>query len=112
MRQAYAHQAVLTVPPETDERAPAGAIAAALDTAHRTATTRAGDEVRLRILFTAPPHRVDEVRDQIDKALAAETFTSSDGTTAQWHTHESGCARIIPADHRDARDLLTGTRAT
>jgi hypothetical protein len=106
MRQAYAHQAVLTVPPETDDRAPAGAIAAALDTAHRTATTRTGDEVRLRILFAAAPHRVDEVRDQIDKALAAGAFTGSDGLTARWEIHDSGCARVVPADHDEARDLL------
>lgn len=106
MRQAYAHQAVLTVPAATDDRAPAGAIAAALDTTHRTATTRAGDEVRLRILFAAAPHRVDEVRDQIDEVLAAGAFTSPDGTTSRWHTQESGCARVIPADRGEARALL------
>jgi hypothetical protein len=117
MRQAYAHQAVLIVPPDGNDGAPGAAITAALcgaieheppcpRAAHHTSATRDGDEVRLRILFATAPHRVDEVRGLIDSALAAGTFPGADGVPTHWRTVDSGCARVDREEHAQARRLL------
>jgi hypothetical protein len=82
MRQAYAHDAVLHLPPGTDDGAPGAAITTALCghwqheppcplAPHHNAATRDGDRLTLRVLFVAPPDRAAEVRDRIDAALAA-----------------------------------------
>jgi hypothetical protein len=93
---------------EGDERAPDHAIAAALggQAAHHTATTRDDTGLRLRILFATAPDRVDEIRDRIDAALAAGHFTGPDGRSAGWQAVSSGCARIVPEDRPQARQLL------
>jgi hypothetical protein len=117
MRQAYAHEAVLVLAPGSDERAPGGAITAALcghsgdepprpPAAHHTATERDGGELHLRILFATPPDRVQEVRRRIDAALAAESFTAPDGTSVHWRTVRSGCIPVAPGDREHARRLL------
>jgi hypothetical protein len=99
MRQAYAHQAILTLPPGSDDQAPAHAVTAVLAGAtHHTTITRSGDEARLRILFTAAPHRAEELRAEIDRVLTAETV--------RWQTTESGCARVGREDHAEGRRLL------
>jgi len=115
MRQAYAHEAVLIL--DGDERAPGGAVTAALCgqvaheppcplAAHHTAAAREGAELRLRILFATAPDRVDEVRTRIDNALGAGSFTGPDGATTRWRTISSGCVRIAPEDRDQARRLL------
>lgn len=107
MRQAYAHDAVLAMAPEADLNAPGAAITTALCgdwqhdppcplAAHHTGATRDGEEVRLRILFATEPHRVDEVRDRIDAALAA----------GEWRLVSSACARIAEPERGHARRLL------
>ncbi|MFC7531200.1 hypothetical protein [Actinoplanes sp. GCM10030250] len=52
--------------------------------------------MRLRILFATEPHRVDEVRERIDAALAA----------GDWQLLESGCARVEQDERPHARRLL------
>ena len=105
MRQAYAHDAVLTS--AADDRAPGAAITVALCghwehdppcpiAPHHTAATRDGDELRLRILFATEPDRVDEVRSRIDAALAA----------GDWRLVSAGCARIERDEREHARRLL------
>jgi hypothetical protein len=118
MRQAYAHEAVVTFTGGAgDEEALDGAITAALrgepdrdppssTVAHHTAATRDGAGLRLRILFAAAPNNVDEVRDRIDAALATGHFTGPDGVTTEWHAVSSGCTRIGPDDRAPARGLL------
>jgi len=115
MRLAYAHEAVLIL--DGDERAPGGAITTALcgelaheppcpHAAHHTAAAREGDELRLRVLFAAPPDRVDEIRGRIDAALGAGTFTGPEGGTTRWQTLRSGCVPIAVGDREHARRLL------
>ncbi|RZU48920.1 hypothetical protein EV385_0654 [Krasilnikovia cinnamomea] len=117
MRQAYAHRAVLVLESGADERAPGGAITAALCghwaheppcplAAHHTAAERDGDRVRLRILFAAAPDRVDEVRRRIEDALAAGQFTGPEGVLSRWRAEESGCDRLAPHERPHARRLL------
>jgi hypothetical protein len=107
MRQAYAHDAVLAMAPEADLDAPGAAITTALCghwrhdppcplAAHHTGVHRDGEQVRLRILFATEPHRVDEVRDRIDAALAA----------GEWRLVSSACARVAAGERDHARRLL------
>jgi hypothetical protein len=111
MRQAYAHDAVLTMGPDEDGRAPGGAITTALcgDTGHEppcplaphhTAVVRDGDRVRLRILFATEPAHENEVRRLIAETLEAGTFAGPDGP-AHWRLVETGGGVLTPgeADH-------------
>jgi hypothetical protein len=117
MRLAYAHEAVLLLDPDADDRAPGGAITTALCghaeheppcplAAHHTAAERRDGELYLRVLFATPPDRAGEVRQRIDDALAAGVFTGPDGRTARWRTVRSGCVRVAPDDREHARRLL------
>lgn len=117
MRLAYAHEAVVILAPEADERAPGGAITVALCgaleheppcplAAHHTAASERDGEVTLRILFATAPDHADDVRDRIDAALRAGTFAAPDGTTTHWRLIRSGCVRIAPEDRAHARRLV------
>jgi hypothetical protein len=107
MRLAYAHSALLTMPPGASSSAPGSAVAVALcghvshagacpEAPHHIAAVRDGSQVKLRILFAVAPDRVDEIRSRIDDALAA----------GDWQLIDSGCARLDPADRPHARRLL------
>jgi hypothetical protein len=117
MREAYAHDAVLTMRPEGDIRAPGGAITVALCgridhdppcpvAPHHTAAEREGDAVRLRILFATERARADEVRSGIEDALRTGTFDGPDGVTTTWALRESAPGTISPAE-RDHAERLT-----
>ena len=104
--------------PESDERAPGGAITVALCgsldhpppcplAAHHTATERRGDELHLRILFAAPPDRCGEVRGKIDAALRTGSFAGPDGRTTTWRTLRTDCAMVAPEERAHAKRLLT-----
>ena len=103
MRQAYAHEAVLILPLAGDDRAPGGAITAALC---GKLIRIDGEELRLRILFATPPDRAEEVRARIDAALENGSFTGPDGTTTRWRTVRSGCIELATEDRPHARRLL------
>ena len=118
MRQAYAHDAVLIMGPDEDTRAPGGAITVELCgrldheppcpvAAHYTHVERAGDEVRLHILFATEPGRSGDVRHGIDRALRAGRFAGPDGTTTTWQLRESRPATVAPAERDHATRLTT-----
>jgi hypothetical protein len=103
MRHAYAHEAVLLMPPDSDIRAPGGAITVALCghvdhqppcplAPHHTGADRVGDEVHLRILFATEPDNETLVRERIDRALADE-----------WPVRVSGPSEVtaVEADHAE-----------
>ncbi|HEY7272137.1 MAG TPA: hypothetical protein VH502_05330 [Actinoplanes sp.] len=117
MRQAYAHDAVVTMAPDGDSRAPGGAITVALCgridheppcpvAPHHTAAERDGDAVRLRILFATEPARVAEVRSGIDSALRAGTYDGPDGVTTTWQLRESAPAPVR-TEERDHAERLS-----
>jgi hypothetical protein len=117
MRQAYAHEAVVSMKDGADTRAIGGAITVALCgaldheppcplAAHATAAVESDGEVRVRVLFAADPARVDDIRDRIDAVIEAGTFTGPDGTTTRWRPIRAGCVRIVPEEHAHARRLL------
>jgi hypothetical protein len=81
-REAFAHQAVLEVSPDEDEREPGAAITIELCGStdhdppcpfapHYVEAHRAGDGLHIRILFAVVPERETEVRDRIESALKA-----------------------------------------
>jgi hypothetical protein len=117
MRQAYAHDAVLSMEPNGDIRAPGGAITVALCgsieheppcplAAHHTRAERDGVDVRLRILFAAEPEDSADVRLGIDRALQAGSFAGPDGAVTDWRLLRSGPADIA-ADEQDHAGRLT-----
>ena len=116
MRQAYAHDAVVTMAPEGDPHAPGGAITVALCGSidheppcpiapHHTASQRDGDVVRLRVLFVTEPERVAEVRSSIDAALRSGAFDGPDGVTTTWQLRESAPAAVRAAERDHAERL-------
>lgn len=116
MRQAFAHNAVLTMPPTADTRAPGGAITAALCghweheppcplAPHHTTATRTGAEVHVRVLFATEPDREAAVRDRIAAALAAGHLESPDGTT-DWELLSAAESPVSPEETDHAERLI------
>jgi len=118
MREAFAHDAVLTMVDGADVGAPGAAITVALCghweheppcplAPHHTAAERAADEVRLRTLFVVEPAREGEVRDLIRRALAGGALTDGDGLQSRWTLRSDGPA-VVRADEADhARRLAS-----
>lgn len=116
MREAYAHNAVVTMADGGDIRAPGGAITVALCgridhdppcpvAPHHTAAERDGDEVRLRILFATEPSRYAEVRSSLDGALRSGAFDGPDGRTTTWQLRVSAPGTVSPAEFDHAERL-------
>jgi hypothetical protein len=105
MRHAYAHDAVLSLAPDADMRAPGGAITAELCghwehpppcplAPHHTAAQRQGPQVRLRILFATEPEREAEVRARIGQALGA------------WEVQSCAVGEVRPEERAHAGRLV------
>ena len=107
MRQAYAHDAVLDLPPDGDERAPGGAVTMALcgsldhpppcpHAPHQTSVEREGERLRVRIVFATD----DEAgaRRTLEQALATGAFTGPDGGTTRWALLSSAPADLVDAE--------------
>ena len=118
MRQVFAHDAVLMMGPDEDERAPGAAITVALCGSweheppcplapHHTSSRRSGEQVQLRVLFAAEPGTVAEVRACIDQALTRGTIQSPSGAHATWRL-QSSAASVPRSDEEDhGRRLLS-----
>jgi hypothetical protein len=94
-KEGFAHAALLSMEPGLDDRAPGGAITVALCGSweheppcplapHHTRAERAGEQVRLRVLFAAEPDDEPLVRAKIDDALAGGTGATPAGRTISW----------------------------
>ena len=116
MRQAFAHQAVLTLAPDADTRAPGAAITAALRgdwehpppcplAPHHTRADRLDDGVQLRILFAAEPDLEPTVRQRIELALSSGQLTGPDGTLTRWQLRTSGTQAVQPDETAHAERL-------
>jgi len=104
-RRPYAHDAVLVFGPDEDDRAPGGAITTALCghweheppcplAAHYTGVTRAGDRLRLHILFAAAPADEVEVRRRIDQALSSRWQVAGSGPGVIAADEQAHAARL------------------
>ena len=109
MREVFVHEAVITMAADADERAPGAAITIALCGSweheppcplapHHTAADRAGDEVRLRVVFATEPSSEAEVRTRINAALAEGTRTDPDGKRSQWRLDQAYPANLTPEE--------------
>lgn len=116
MREAFAHEAVLTMGADDDLRAAGAAITVALCghweheppcplAPHHTAAERVGDEVRVRTLFAVEPAREAEVRDLIRGALADGRLVGGDGRQSRWSLRSSSPAALRPDETEHARRL-------
>ena len=116
MRKSFVHEAVITMATDADERAPGGAITVALCGAwdheppcplapHHTSADRAGDEVRLRVVFVTEPSAEAEVRTRINAALAEGVLDGPDGVRSTWrldHAHPAS----LSAEEAELGDRL------
>jgi len=114
MRQAYVHDAVVTMEQDGDVRAPGAAVTAALCghwdhqppcplAPHHAAAERSADQVRLRVLFAAEPANEAEVRRRIEAGLAQAALTGPDGVTTGWQLRSTrpGLLRDDEAEHAE-----------
>ena len=73
---------------------------------HHTAAIRAGDEVRLRILFADEAEREPEVRKAVDQALANGELAGPNDVVTTWRLRASGPGVVLPHEVAHARRLL------
>ena len=119
MRQAFAHDAVLDLDPDGDERSPGGAITVALCgrsehpmpcpvASHHTDAQRSGDEVTLRVLFATEPEDEGWVRRVIDDVLARGWGEDPDGVRTSWRLVRSDASPVRPDEEDHAGRLARG----
>jgi hypothetical protein len=100
MRQAFAHDAVLTMDAHADLRTPGGAVTAALCghwdhqppcplAPHHSRVDRVGNEVHLRIVFAVDPNVEAAIRQRIESALSSGQLQGPDGVITQWQLRAS-----------------------
>jgi hypothetical protein len=119
MRQPYAHDAVLDMPPDADVRAPGAAITVALCgywnheppcplAAHHIRAERVGDQVHLRVLFATEPDNEPVVRQRIDAALSQGELAGPDETATRWRLRTSQAGEVTAAEAGHAGRLVRG----
>jgi hypothetical protein len=114
VRQAFVHDAVVTMEADGDMRAPGAAITVALCghweheppcplAPHATDAQRSGDQVQLRVLFAAEPAAEAEVRRRIEAALSSDGLTLPGGVTTRWQLRSTqpGLLRDDEAEHAE-----------
>jgi len=116
-REAFVHDAVVTMPSGADPAALGGAITAALCghwdheppcplAPHYVANFPAGETVTLRVLFATEPANEQRVRSLIGEALAAEQLTGPDGGVATWRLRSASPGTIRPDEQDHAAELV------
>jgi hypothetical protein len=116
-RQAFAHDALVALDADGDERTPGGAVTVALCGSwshdppcplapHHTRAHRSGDEVSLRILFAAEPAEVPRVRQLIEDALAQGWGDSPAGGRTTWRLLSAAPSEVRAEEEDHARRLI------
>jgi hypothetical protein len=119
MRQAFAHEAMVLMAPDSDPHAPGAAITTELCghweheppcplAPHHTRADRSGGEVRLRILFATEPPLEDTVRQRIDLALSRGHLPGPQGEHTRWHLRLSRRSTVSPEEMDHATRLARG----
>jgi hypothetical protein len=117
VRQAFAHDAVVDLKADADERALGGAVTVALCGSldheppcpvapHHTSLTGRGARRRVRVLFATEDEAV--VRRTIEAALGSGTFVGPDGATHRWVLRSSASAEVADTERAHAARLLEG----
>jgi hypothetical protein len=118
MRQAFAHEAILVMDPEADERAPGAAVTVALCghwdheppcplSPHRVHADRVDNELHVRVLFAAEREAEREVRRRIEQALSGQ-WRFPDGFTTPWQVQESRPSEMSSEEAGQAERLIRG----
>jgi len=118
MRRAYAHEAVLIMPPDGDLRAPGAAITVALCghwdheppcplAPHHTRADRDGADVRVRTLFATEPDKEGTVRERIDDALSRGHIEGPEGLITRWQLRTSRRSEVAAEEATHAAQLVT-----
>jgi hypothetical protein len=116
VRQAFVHEAVLSMRPGADVAAAGAAVTVALCghweheppcplAPHSSVAERVGDEVRVRTLFAVEPELESDVRERIDGALAGGRLVGPDGAVTTWRLKRSARADLLPAESSHAERL-------
>jgi hypothetical protein len=115
-RAAYAHDAVLVLDPDGDDRAPGAAITVALCGSwsheppcplapHHTHAHRSGPIVTLRLLFAAEPDDEARVRRLVDDALTRGWADGPDGHRTAWQLVTATPSLVRPEEEDHGRRL-------
>lgn len=115
MRRAFAHEAVLVMATDGDLRAPGGAVTVALcgswghqppcSVPHHTSVERAGDRVRVRVLFAPEPEREAATRDVVERALSSGSLQGPDGLRTRWQLEAGGPSAVTAEESEHAERL-------
>jgi hypothetical protein len=116
MRSGFAHEAMIELAPDADERAPGAAVTVALcghwehegtcRWPHRSSVdTRAGQSVRLRVLFACAAHDEPAVRQLIGAALD-QGRVGADPDTSHWAVASQGPSGLRPSETALADRLI------
>jgi hypothetical protein len=116
-RNAFAHDAVVTMRPGDSPNALGGAIANALCggwdhqppcplAPHYVSNVADGETVALRVVFAAQPADEQRVRDLIGEALATGQLTVPDGGVAQWELRSTSPGSLRADEEDLAADLI------
>jgi hypothetical protein len=116
-REGFAHDAVLDLDPDADDRAPGGAITIALCGSwehdppcplapHHTRAHRSGREMTLRLLFAARPDDEARVRALVDDVLARGWGDDPAGSRSTWELLSSGPSEVLPEEQDHVRRLI------
>jgi hypothetical protein len=117
VRQAYAHDARVRLAPGGDERALGAAITVELCggwdhpppcplAPHWTGSQLTDGLLRLRVLFATEPEHEAAVRDGINAALGAGSFTGPDGVNSRWRLQDSRRGVVAQEETAHARRLI------
>jgi hypothetical protein len=117
MRQGFAHEAVLTMEPDGDLRAPGAAVTVALCghwdhdppcplAPHHSRAERVGGQVRVRVLFAAEPDQEPLVRQRIESALSGGLLEGPDGVGTRWKLAVSLPSDVAPGEADHAERLI------
>ncbi len=116
MREAFAHDAILSVDTAADAGAPGAAITVALcghwehDGAcplapHHTRVERVGRDLHVRTLFVTEPELEATVRDRINAALSRGRLQGPDAAATEWHVRSSTSAAVSAEEAEQAQRL-------
>ena len=118
MRKAFAHDPVLSMDQEADDRTPGAAVTVALCghweheppcplSPHHVHAERVGNDLQVRVLFAAEPETEREVRRRIERALSGQ-WVFPDGFTTPWRLLESQPGDVSPAEAHHVQRLIRG----
>ncbi|WP_113963744.1 hypothetical protein [Mycobacterium shimoidei] len=116
-REAYAHDAVVTIEPGADSRAVGGAITVALCghwdhqppcplAPHHTTVTPVGERFEVRVLFATEPANEHRVRVLIAGALAGGRLSGPDGRITTWCLQSDAPSDVHRDEQEHARRLV------